>query len=338
MGIEEQDVEEFAPDSSDGAQTLDVADKAAEVAKPDAEQSSGSNDVSEGKDTLSVVRDVVDESRAAPEKASSAEGEEKTQDGDSPTTNKEPDDENFSDVPFGKHPRFQKLLRQRNEFKGAAEQYQQITSFMETHGLQAEEAANALVIAGLTKSNPIQAWERLKPLVQRLLTASGEVLPDDLKGRVENGEMSRDAALDVSRSRAQVESMRTGQTFAEQQAQRQQQTQTIEAMRNEAGSWEQDRTLKDPNFASKLPLIQREVAWLQQNEGRPSTPQGVREQLDKAYKAVNDALPPPRPVLVTRQPTRPVTSSTSAGSADPAPTTTMGILKNVVAKHRAGAA
>jgi hypothetical protein len=39
--------------------------------------------------------------------------------------------------------------------------------------------------------------------------------------------------------------------------------------------------VKDPNFAAKEPLLMREVAFLQQQEGKPKDKAGVLAQLKK---------------------------------------------------------
>lgn len=107
------DVETQGAASSD-APELDVEQVKPEVVETEAKAETEA-DPSPAKDepeqgALSVVRDVVDKSRPAPETASSAEGVET---GTKDKAAKEPDNENFSDVPFSKHPRFKELLAER---------------------------------------------------------------------------------------------------------------------------------------------------------------------------------------------------------------------------------
>src|SRR5436190_14022834 len=85
-------------------------------AKPAAADSSAAKDVSNrvpDDDPYEIVKDVVAK-RKAPEASSATVEEQTATRGARP---KEPDDENFSDVPFNKHPRFQEILRQRNTYK-----------------------------------------------------------------------------------------------------------------------------------------------------------------------------------------------------------------------------
>src|SRR3546814_10037716 len=47
---------------------------------------------------------------------------------------------------FHKHPAWQRLIRERDENKGAAEQFGQITGFMDKHGLSPAEAAEGFTV------------------------------------------------------------------------------------------------------------------------------------------------------------------------------------------------
>lgn len=310
---------------------LDEQQSAATKAPPaDAAASSpatGDEDV----DLLSVVRDVVKESRPdASDTAPPAEGEEEGQ--EDPGKPKKPDDENFSDVPFNKHPRFQQLVRERNVFRQDAERYNNVVGFIENAGLTADEAADGLTIMGLAKTNPAEAWKRIQPWVQKVLVAAGEVLPDELQQRVVAGEMSREAAIELSRAKAHAQSVQTAQSFREQQEQARQQAQAAQAVTGAAVSWEQDRRTKDPNFDTKLTAIQKEVLFLQSTEGKPNTAEGVRAQLNKAYKAVNDSLRP-APVVAARPAVRPVVGGTVAGTTRPDNMSTLDIVR---ANRRSG--
>jgi hypothetical protein len=274
---------------------------------------------------LDVVRDVVSESRGggvAPPAKAENDGQEA---GEQPP--KEPDDEAFSDVPFHKHPRFQQLLRQRNSFKQDAESHRNVQSFLENNSLSSEEAADGLIIMGLMKHNPVEAWQRLKPTIQKLLVAAGEVLPGDLQAMVEAGQMDQGAALEVSRARAGVSSVNVQRSFEQQRMQRQQHTQASQALSGSADDWETKRRRNDPNFDAKFVPLQKEVLFLQQTEGKPNMPQGVLEQLEKAYKAVNAQFKPAAPAPQRKPAIKPVMGGKVAGNPQPANASTLDIIR-----------
>lgn len=304
-----------------------------EPQREDSADSSSATDDSGDIDLLSVVRDAVkpEQAEEAPEAASSAEGEEDgEQTGEAEV---EQDDENYSDVPFNKHPRFRKLLAERNSFKVDAERYQNIQNFLDNSGLQSEEAADGMVIMALAKTNPAEAWARIKPWVQKLLVASGEVLPDDLTQRVKQGELTRDAALELSRMRAGQQS-----THAQRELEARQRQQTeLQTLRTgiaqTVSTWETQRRQRDPNFDAKMDSLQREVAFIQAQEGKPQTIDAVRQQLDRAYKAVNERLATSAPAAPAKKAINPIRGGQVAGDAQPRPESTLDIIR--AARRRA---
>ena len=331
LDANDQDLDPSTDPNLDDQQVLPEAQAAAEPAEgANSSPATGEED----KSMLDVVRDVVDKSKAKSEPASPAEGEDDGDQGDKQT--KKQDDENYEDVPFHKHPRFQHLLRKSKTFEQDAIRYQNVQNFLDQNGLSSEEASDALVTASLAKTNPAECWRQIKPWVQNLLIAAGEVLPDDLQKRVEAGEMTAAAALEVSRSNAAVQSMRAAQSFREQQNERSQQREAASAVTGAAQSWEAERRARDPNFDAKVEPLMKEVAWLQAKEGKPSTPEGVKEQLQKAYKAVNAAFvaPKPAPAPAARPAVKPVTGGAVAGKAQPATMSTLDIVR----ANRRGAA
>lgn len=321
MGLNDQEI-----DLDDGISDMkDEAGAPVGAEQPAAADSSNATDANETEETsvLSIVRDAVGEKKEETPAASSATGEEDAST-DDPAAG--PDDENYSDVPFHKHPRFQSLLTERNTFKQDATRYRNVQTFLDEQGLGAEETAELLEIGGLMKRNPAEAWARMKPQIQQLLISAGEFLPDDLRQRVQAGELTQDAAIEVSRSRAKVQSIEHSRSFEQQRIERQQEAEKIEAVKSAANSWAADRALKDPNFDAKMPALQREIAWRQSQEGRPNTPDGVRKQLKECYDAVNATFQPPAPV-VQKAPVTPVRGGRVAGDVRPEPKSVLDIVR-----------
>lgn len=314
---------------------LDAADASQEAEKSATAESSTATDASkpEGETALSVVRDVVGK-RDTTSAASSAENVEQGQKPGTATP-KELDNENFSDVPFNKHPRFRELVTQLKETRVDAQRYRNVTEYIEGQGLSADEAAGLLQIGGLIKTNPAEAWKRMQPVVQQVLQAAGELLPDDLKQLVADGKMPVEAAQEVSRSRAAVKAVEVRQQFDQHRQTTRQQTEALTANRGAVSSWEADRRTRDPNFDAKMPAIQKEVVWLQSQEGRPNTPEGVKAQLQKAYDAASAAYVPPAPVRQQRPALRPVTGGQVTGNVRPEINTTIDAIRTVVGR-RAG--
>lgn len=318
--LEPSTSEELFPDQDESA-TASATGAAAETAS-----SSNATGETPADETLNVVRDVV-EARPAAEASPATDGEPGANAGGAATD--ERDDENFSDVPFHKHPRFKQVIEQRNAFRVDATRYQNVQNFLDTSGLKSDEAADGLTIMAQAKVDPAGAWAKIKPWVQQLLVNAGEVLPDDLSQRVAAGDMTQDAAFEISRQRAQINSTKTQRSFEEQQRARKDETSLANSLYTTAADWEADRTTKDPNFAAKLPLVQREIAFLQMTEGKPKTAEGVKAQLTKAYKHVNDKFVPPAPAQQRQRPAiRPITGGHVAGNLQEAkPKSTLEIIR-----------
>lgn len=325
------DVIEESSESSTEAQTLDVAPNAEPAAGQSAE-SSPADDVTEVS-TLSIVRDVVDARKDPTKEGSSPEGD-KVEDTPKPDAEtKEPDNENYSDVPFAKHPRFQELLRKVKANENDAMQYRNVQTFMDNNGISAEEAAEGFQIMALMRSNPAAAWEMLKPYAQNLAIAAGEVLPQELIARVQAGEMSQAAALEYSRTQAKLKSVETHQSFREQQEQRFREQQQASSLRDAAARWEAERRARDPNFEAKLEPIMKEAYFLQRTEGMPTTAQGVEDQLKRAYAKVVPAAPAVQATQRPKMPVRPTMTGQGNAQTQAKPKTTMDIIDAVIARR-----
>jgi hypothetical protein len=288
--------------------TLDV-----QPASPDETGSTPSSEPEGGKfDLLSVVRDAV--TKTAEDSASPAgqEGSDQSPTGaiaSAQSTTPE-DDENFSDVPFHKHPRFQAIVRQRNEMRQKAEknehgakQYEQVQAFLDANGLDDEEAGGILKIRALMKSNPAEAWKSLKPLVQQLLVDAGEVLPSDLADAVRKGEVTKARAVEISRLRASQTSMTKSQEFAQQQAQQRAAQERQNALMGAVTEWEKQTKLKDPDYAAKEEDVKIHVVYLQRTKGMPQSADDARKMVEEAYAAVNKRY---APKAISRQPVTPI--------------------------------
>lgn len=290
---------------------------------------------SEDKDMLSIVRDVVD--KAADPKsdaASQAAGEEVGDDEKKADEGDEEDDD--ASTPLSKHPRFRAVIKERNNLRGRitelepdATRYRNVQTFLDQNGMSAEEASELLIIGALMKTDPVKAWERAKPAIQQLLVAAGEIVPEDIQPRVQKGELSHEAALELSRARAQAQALAASQSFREQQEARRAQEAMANSLRDTAQAWLDDRTAKDPNFNAKQPLLEREIVYLQSREGVPNTPEGVKAQLVKAYKAVNEMahFAAPAQAAPARKAITPVRGGQVSGNARPAEQSTLDIIR-----------
>lgn len=337
--------DEYVGEIEEIASVTDDAGASQEARTPATSASSAENDVSNtvaDDDALSVVREVVGERESKEAAASSAKGEEGAGE---IAGGSDPKEAEVEQPPFHKHPawvRQQGMLHDtREKLKTAevdAQRYRNVQTFLDNNGLDGKEAAELLTIGGLIKTDPAEAWLRMQSTVQAVLRASGEVLPDDLAEMVRSGQMMTDAALEVSRARASVQAVRAGQSLEQQRAERRRQQEAEDAARSNtetlqttAVEWAQSRHARDPNFDAKLPAIEAEVKRLIDLGWNPPTAEAVREQLDRAYRAVNARLQPR--TIVQRPAVTPIRGGQVNGAARPAPKNTLDIIQQVVGQR-----
>lgn len=315
----------------------DEAGASQEAELPAGTDSSTVADVSKTEDASSevpdIVRDVLDK-RKTDSAASSASPEATDQTETTTPTRREPDNENYSDAPFHKHPRFQHVLRERNTYREGAQRYENVERFLRDNGLVADEAAELLQIGALIKTNPVAAWERMRPTVEKLLVAAGQVLPPELQDAVNTGQIAREHALRISQTDARLNAIQAEQTFRQQQAARQAEDDRQRGVIDAVNAWESDRTLKDPWFADKLPEIQAEVRLLQQGGWRPNDAAGAKMQLDRAYATVNGRQRPNAQRAQQKPAVRMINGGNAAGNVPAERPEGMDLVNQVLARRR----
>lgn len=315
----------------------------AQVTENEAEAQSSGAEGSEERDLPSIVRDAVDgtEQEGRDPASPAEEGQEADQEAKADDAEDDADAEDQEEGPFRDHPAFKQMRSKVRSYKKEvkslkseleelrplkeettklqddATRYRNVQSFLDQNEMSGEEAAELLTIGALMKTNPVEAWKRMKPAVERVIRAAGEVIPDDLAQRVRKGEMTRDAALEVSRSRAQVTAQQTTTTFQQQRAQQTAAVAQAQALQDAAAAWEQQHS-SDPDFKAKYEDLRTE---LQARRGRGEvarSPQEVAQWLDEAYEKVSKRYAkPPHP---SHKPEKKfVAGGRVAGNAQPQP-------------------
>lgn len=241
-------------------------------------------------------------------------------------------DENGKPLPFHNHPRFKKVIRQRNElrdevkavgeerdqYRQGHEQFGAIQGFMQQNKLQVQDVSQALKIAAAINNDPAKAAEMLQPIVQRLHQYTGEVLPDDLKQRVESGELSEQDARELVKTRnenARLNRQSQQQSQQFEQSRRTEATQRVQAAMADAANREQDQIAKsDPDYEKKAPLVRDKLAVLIPQR-QPKSAEEAAALVREAHKAVTKQLSS----MVPRREIRPGPSSTESGKSRTAP-------------------
>ena len=190
-------------------------------------------------DAVSAALDVTEQSPGSDESgdddaAKAAAETQDDEDGSTEDTEQKSEDE-VSEQEMGKYSpraqdRIRSLVSSRNEIKAEleaqqaqvadlqkdADAYRGLSSFMQDNNLTADDTRDALEIAALLNTNPVEASKRLQPILTKLAEVTGNTLSDDLQAVVDIGRITEARALELSRSRAES-AFAQSQREAEQQ-------------------------------------------------------------------------------------------------------------------------
>lgn len=273
----------------------------------------------------------------------SGEQDQDTEKGDSDadsdkSSQEESDEETDEDgkklPPFHKHPRWQEMVRERNqlreeaqELRAATEDYRKVQDFMRENDLGSDEVAEAVQIAALIRNDPETARQRLSSVMERLDGFVGERLPEDLQRDVDEGYVTEERAKELARLRnqshfreqqAQRERQRAEQVQRQTQEEqrRQQATQILQQQQQAVRAWEQDIKSRDPDYERIQPLVYKELRLLAReatDRGRP--PRSTDDAVALAKQAHQNVKEQVRRIQGPRQQVSPGPSSSQVGSS-----------------------
>ncbi|TDX21891.1 hypothetical protein DFO67_13210 [Modicisalibacter xianhensis] len=313
-----------------------------EGATAEAEQAdaSGVSPTPEGDESFNAM-DIINQmtSREGDEGAEppAAEASEESESEDEEETTEEEQEEQDKDLPFHKHPRFQEVIAQKNEFKGLAEQREQELNGFKSEvqelfsGLDQQEVMDALEIARLMKSDPQAAFEKLTPVYSRAASLNGHILPDDLQQEVDSGYMTQERAQELARYRAQQEFQQSrdqaSQKQRSEQEQQGQQDQVMQEATQGLEALEANWKKGDPDYEVKQgPIFDRFAVLMQQRmaEGQPlKSQQEVLDLAEKAKQEVEQRFAALRP---KKKPVKQIRSTSPGATAKAKPQSVMDII------------
>jgi hypothetical protein len=237
-----------------------------------------------------------------------------------------PDD---TKLPFNNHPRWKEVTGQNRDLKAQvetltpdAEQYRTINSFMSLHHLTPDEVGEGFITMAMAKNGDPRVLQRLDDFRAKIAMAIGEAIPADIQAKVDSGEISEDAAKELSKARAHLkvsERDKADRDAADANAK-------VAAAREQLAAkqatvvtaWDAEQRKLDPDFAKKENAIARYARALMQEHGPPPTEAAAVELMKAAYAQVNRdfaaAIPPKKEIM--RTPIAP-----SSNGAKPVPKT-----------------
>jgi len=225
-----------------------------------------------------------------------------------------------SKLPFGKHPRFQELVREKNEVKTKlaeltpiAERMRMIEEYCVKNNIDATSYDQALRLAGMIRTNPEGALQQLEEVVASLRVTTGAALPADLQTQVDNDVMTEASAQALAKERIS----RARAEYQLQQTQQQQMQRFQQEVKSSLDSWTAQKSKTDLAFKpkanasandGKFELVQSQFAALWTAQPPSSIAEAVN-LAERAYANVDRYVASliPRPVV-----TRPLTPNRNA--------------------------
>lgn len=351
-----------SPSADETTSLADVAQAAitpAVEASPDAntDEAAGTSAAGEDKGANAepsledVIRAANKKDEAAADTPADGKGEKdleskpeeaEAKDGDKPAEAKADEDED-KNVPFHKHPRWQELKQQRNELRDQvkklteeseplrtkAEQLDQIGHFMRENMLSPKEMQDGFEVMALMKQSPKEALDRLRKHVEVLELHLGERLPDDIRSRVDAGEVNAEAAAELARQRAEAAAYRTQAEYLEQQRQQDTAVNLQRDIRAAVGAFENEIKSKDPDYAHKQAFMLDRMKLLAGQNPPKSAEEAVaiaRKAHEEVTEALRKAIPQKPPVTTVKS------EHTSSNASQPAPKSLLDVVRQAATR------
>ena len=225
--------------------------------------------------------------------------------------------------------RVEKLLAQRNaarteveSFKEPAAKWEQMNAYLTRNDLAAEDVNLLLGVGAALRRGDFKAFlDGVGPYVELCNQALGKTLPADLNTKVEAGELTAEAARELSTTRFANARLK-GEADAKDQAAKaardaDDEARIVNSVQSAVTSWEQDVRARDPDYAKKATLVLRISQALIANHGRPRTAEAAVELAKRAYEEANATFTAARPAPVPTLPNPSGTRTTSNARPEP---------------------
>jgi hypothetical protein len=212
--------------------------------------------------------------------------------------------------------RMEKLLSQRHAARQELEaakplvaKWTQMEGYLTKHNLAPSDANMLLGIGANLRSGNFKAFlDGVMPYVTHAQEALGLAIPNDLRAKVETGELSEDAAkqLTVTRiqnARLQTELKANGDAQAAQR-EAEAQARNVGTITTAMSAWEQNVRTRDPDYARIAPEVEAEARLLIAANGTVKSVEEATSIAERAYARVKRlyAAGRPAPAATPKQP------------------------------------
>ena len=314
--------------------TEDSSSEVTEAQNVDEPEASSSDAVETEESLLSVVQDALPTEEQS-EEVSQEETEEEVMEAQSEETSEaqaEDESEDYSNVPFNKHPRFQKLIAEKNEVKelskkyqNDSEQYKKITDFIQANNLSAKDAVEGFKIMSALRNNPEEGYKMLQFHLNNVGNLTGKNLPKDIQEKVDDGFLDEDAAKELSQARANLHRERAMREQTQKRFTNASQSANESQMADAVKSWGEQTLANDPDFSLKQDEFNDRISAIVAERGTPKSPDEVVQIANDAYATINERFK-------SRQPSKQPMKSSTKGKLGGVPVAEPGNMRDIVSQ------
>jgi hypothetical protein len=274
---------------------------------------------------LAAVKKVIE---AKPDNPG-GEGDKAAPDGSSPATdpkttattaadplNADPTDAELAGMVPKTKARVEKLLSERNaarteidSLKPHAAKWQKMDGYLRKNDLAAEDVNLLLGVGAAMRRGDWKAvHDGMAPYFELSRQHLGLSLPADLQTKVDAGELTGDAAKELSTTRLTnvrlAATVKANGDAATAATQREATNRMVTAVQGAATQWEADAKARDPDYAKKAPTVLRISQAIMAEHGRPTTAAAAIEIANRALEETNRifAAAKPAPVATKQNP------------------------------------
>ena len=315
----------------------DSSSEATEAQEVDDTEASSSDVAETEENLLSVVQDALPAEEEQVEEVPQEETEEEEMEvkSDEETEVKTEDDsEDYSNVPFNKHPRFQKLIAEKNELKelsnkyrNDSEQYKKITDFIQANNLTAKDAVEGFKIMSALRNNPEEGYKILQHHLNNVGNLTGRNLPKDIQEKVDDGFLDEDAAKELSQARAALYRERQMREQTQQRFTNASTAANETQMADAVKLWGEKTLANDPDFSLKQDEFNDRISAIVSERGVPKSPEEVVQIADDAYATINERFKARQP---SKQPMKSSTKGKLGGVPVPEPNSMRDIVSQAL--------
>lgn len=314
--------------------TEDSSSEVTEAQSVDETEASSSDAVETEESLLSVVQDALpvdEQSEEVPQEETEDEVME-VQSEETVEAEAEDDSEDYSNVPFNKHPRFQKLIAEKNElkelssqYKTDSEQYKKITDFIQANNLSAKDAVEGFKIMSALRNNPEEGYKILQYHMDNVGNLTGRNIPKDIQAKVDDGYLDEDAAKELSQARASLHRERAMREQTQKRFTNASLSANEAQMSGAVKAWGEQTLASDPDFSLKQDEFNDRISAIVAERGTPKSPDEVVQIANDAYATINERFK-------SRQPSKQPMKSSTKGKLGGVPVAEPGNMRDIVSQ------